>query len=255
MARASFADVRPLAQTVLTQNDFILNLGVVPGSGFTQSQEALLKCVHVTLPAVEIEPLIVDIRGFKVTHRGIKKFGAQTFSCEFLVSGDTSLLGYNADSYNLIYNWMNFIADTDEGYTQPGKTKFFSGLQGMTQGVTGKLVKNIFPDINANVINNTKAAYALDDVSLNIYNTKGDLTLKISLDGVFPISLEGLDFVSSQVEKQVLRIKADFAFDSYTVSDILTTKGLNVLNKQVDKLINKVSAKVPPSIKKFARLF
>lgn len=255
MARASFSDVRPLAQSVLTQNDFVLNLGVVPGSGLTQSQDAMLKCIHVTLPAIEIEPLVVDIRGFKVIHRGIKKFGSQTFSCDFLVSADTSLLGYNADSYNLIYNWMNFVADTDEGYSQAGKTKLFSGLQGMTQGVTGKLVKNLIGDINPNVINNSKAAYSLDAVALNIYNTRGDLTLKISLDGVFPISLEGLDFVSNQVEKQVLKVRAEFAFDSYTISDILSTKLLNTLNKTADRLIAKVSPKIPPSIKKLSRLF
>lgn len=255
MARASFNDIRPLAQSVLTQNDFILNLGVVPGSGFTQSQEALLKCIHIALPAVEIEPLVVDIRGFKVIHRGIKKFGSQTFSCEFLVSADTGFLGYNADSYNLIYNWLNFIADTDEGYSQPGKTKLFSGLQGMTQGVTGKLVKNFIGDINPNVINNSKAAYALDAVSLNIYNTQGDLTIKVSLDGVFPITLEGLEFVSNQVEKQVLKVRAEFAFDSYTISDIVSTKVLNTVNRQIDKLISKVSPKIPSSIKKLSRAF
>lgn len=253
MARASFSDLKPLAESVLTQNDFILNLGVVPGSGFTQSKETMLKCVGISLPPVEIEPLVVDIHGFKVSHRGIKKFGSQTFSCDFLVSGDTALIGYNADSYNLIYNWMNFISDTDGGHSQAGKTKWFSGLQGMTQGAAGKVVKNFFPDLNPNVINNTKIAYALDDVALNVYNTAGDLTLKVSIDGVFPISLEGLDFTSNSVDKQVLKIRGTFAFDSYTISDILTTKALNLVNKQVDKLITKLGPKVPPVIKKLAR--
>ena len=254
MARASFSDIKPLANSVLTQNDYILNLGVVPGSGYTQSQEALLKCVKVTLPAIEIETLPVEMHGYKVVHRGIKKFGDNQFSCEFLVSGDTSLLGYNADSFQLIYNWMNLISDTREGFSQSGKSILFSGLQGMTQGVTGKLIKSVIGNVIPNVSKNGKQAYCLDNVALNVYNTKGDLTLKISLDGVFPILLEGIDLSNSQVDKQVMRLRVVFAFDTYEASDIASTKILSSVNKLADKLITKVNKKLPSSVKKLSRL-
>ena len=73
MARPSFTDTQTVSQTLLTQNDFVLNFGVVPGSGLTQSRETLLKCIQVSLPPVEVETLSVDIRGFQVQHRGRKK--------------------------------------------------------------------------------------------------------------------------------------------------------------------------------------
>lgn len=257
MARASLSDIKALASSVLTQNDFILNLGVVPGSGLTQSKEAVLKCTSIALPGIEVETLVVDTHGFKVVHRGIKKFGDQTFSCEFLVSGDTSLTAYNADSFNLIYNWLNFLCDTDSGAGQAGKTQFFSGLQGMSQGVTGKLFKKFVGDINPNIINNTKIAYALDDVTLDIYNTAGNLTVKVFINGVFPTALTGLEFINNQTDKQVLKIKVTFAFDSYTVADILSTKALDFANKLKDRVINKVAKKLPPgvnrAIKKYSR--
>jgi hypothetical protein len=223
---------------------------VVPGSGFTQSKEVVLKCTSVSLPPIEIEPLIVEMHGYKVPHRGIKKFGSQEFSCEFLVSGDTSLLGYNADSYQLIYVWLNNISDTQTGHSQEGKSLISSGLQGMVPGALKKFTSKLIP----NVINNTKAAYCVDNVSLNVYNTKGDLALKVTINGVFPLSLEGLSFSNDHVDKQLLKIKATFAMDNYEVADITTTKALDLVNKKLDKVTKKLAKKIPPGVKKYSRL-
>lgn len=254
MARPSFTDTQTVSQTLLTQNDFVLNFGVVPGSGLTQSRETLLKCIQVSLPPVEVETLSVDIRGFQVQHRGRKKYGDSHFSCEFLVSGDTSLLGYNADSYQLLYNWLNKIADVETGYNQSGQSLLFSGIQGMAQGAVGGLFKKVMGNIIPNVINNTKKAYSIENVTLNVYNTKGDLSMKVSIKGVFPTSIVGLDFSNGQTDKQLMKVRATFAFDNYEIADILTTKALNIINKQVDKLAKRVSKKVPPAIKKYGRL-
>ena len=250
MARPSYSDIRPLTSSILTHNDYVLNLGVVPGSGYTHSKEASLKCVHVTLPPVEIEMLNVEVRGFQVAHRGRKKFGSQTFTCEFLVGGDTSLLAYNADSYQLISGWLSAVADTNTGHGQAGKSLIFSGIQGMAGGLGKKLLGGLLP----NVINNTKMAYCVDNVTLNVYNTKGDLSLKATIDGVFPVALEGLDFSNGQIDKQCLRVRATFAFDKYEIADILTTKALDLVNKQIDKVAKRLSKKIPPAVKKFSRL-
>lgn len=254
MARPSFSDIKNISKALLTQNDYVLNFGVVPGSGFTQSKEVLLKCVQVSLPPVEIETLDVSVSGFTTIHKGKKKFSDNSFSCDFFVSADTSLLGYNADAYQLIYNWMNKTTDTETGYGQSGQSLLFSGLQGMTQGLAGKLLKKTIGNIIPNTVNNTKRAYSVDNVTLNIYNVKGDLTMKVIIRGVFPTALAGLDLTNNQTEKQLLRIKATFAFDSYEVEDMLTTKALNIVNKQIDKISQRVTKKLPPAVKKFGRL-
>lgn len=254
MARASFTDVQAVSKSLLTRNDYLLNFGVVPGSGLTQSKETLLKCVHVSLPPIEIEPLVVDMHGFQIMHRGRKKFGNHSFDCTFYVSGDTSLLGYNADAYQLFYNWMNKISDTETGQGQSGQSLLFSGLQGMAQGAAGKMANKVLGKFIPKIINNTKKAYSVENVTLNVYNVKGDLTLKASLKGVFPLVLEGLDLSNNQTNKELMAIKATFALDSYEIADILTTKALDFVNKKLDKIAKRVSKKIPPTVKKYSRL-
>lgn len=239
MPRPSLTDTRNVTKSILTQNDFQLNFGVVPGSGMNQSKEVMLKCISVQIPDIEVEPLEVNLRGFKVMHKGVKKFGNNTITCEFLVSGESGLLAYNGDSFQLIYNWINLLSDTNTGSTQPGKSLFFSALTGATGGLSSNVL-NQFPVIkglNPNVINSTKAAYAMDNVILNVYNTSGELTLRFDFSGVFPTSLQGISFDNSSVEKQVLKMRATFSIDYYEIADILTTKVLEAANKGIDKLV------------------
>lgn len=250
MPRPSLSDIKSVTKSVLTSSDYVFSFGVVPGSGLNQSKEVFLKCTSVQIPSVEVETLEVNLRGFKVKHRGIKTFGDNTITCEFLVSGESGLLAYNGDSFQLIYNWIQLLADTEAGTTQPGKSLFFSALTGATAGAAGQVLNQIpfLKDLNPNVVNNTKAAYALDDVTLNVYNTAGELALRFSFYGVFPTSLQGITFESSSTDKQVLKIRASFSTDYYTISDIVTTKVLETANKGVDKLLDTAKKILPAPV-------
>ena len=235
MPRATLSDIKPRANSLVSNADYELQLGVVPGSGYTQSRYVTLKCVSVSLPSIEIEQLEVKNRGFTIIHRGIKKFGSHTFSAEFYVDGSANLLSFGGDSYQLIYNWMEAVVSTQTGVSQPGKSKFFTALSGnaiVEQGLSALG--------NTNVFNRQKTAYAVDNVILNVYNTSADLILKFQMNGVFPIALEGLEFDSSDVEKRLLRIRATFALDTLETSDILTTEVLNVVGSKLENLTRNV---------------
>ena len=251
MAKPTLSDIRGASKSLLTSSDFVLSLGVVPGNGFSKSKDVQLKCISVSLPKVEIETIETNIRGFKRIDRGIKKFSDNTFSCDFYVSGGGGLLSENGDSYQFVYNWMQFIADTTTGSGQSGKKKFFTAATGNALFDNNKWVNSI----NPNVANNGKSAYALDDVTVNIYNTSGDLALRVSLYGVFPTLLEGLDFENNTVEKRLLKVRATFVFDYMEINDAITTQALNFANKAVSKLTSKIPTPPRDFAKKSSKLF